>query len=249
MNSSFVATSLLFAFATAGQSQDQPQIPITNELQDYSLEAKGLVDALVKISAHFQFPLGIEWIKSADTLAPISLSRGRTTLKEILQTVVAAYGGYDWRIEDGVVYVYQRELAKDVRNPLNVTVKAMTLTDTVAAVNNTLNQMVTHEVRFPELYGIAGSVLGYPGEPVFRFSVDNGPARKLLNQITSVPKPTAPSPVKLQRIWIATFPERPAYSRTGLLEVMPVWSRLPPLDQPFWILLGWGDTLPENMLK
>jgi hypothetical protein len=120
----------------------------------------------------------------------------------------------------------------------------------MAVVNNTLHQMVTHEVRFPELHGIAGSVLGYPGEHgFFRFSVENGPARNLLNQMVSVPKPTIPSPVKVQRIWIATFPEKPTHSRTGLLEVMPIWSRLPPQDQPFWILLAWGDTLPESMLK
>jgi hypothetical protein len=53
----------------------------------------------------------------------------------------------------------------------------------------------------------------------------------------------------MQRIWIATFPKTPVFSRAGFLEVVPMWSRVSAQDQPFWILLRWGDPLPENMLE
>jgi hypothetical protein len=43
--------------------------------------------------------------------------------------------------------------------------------------------MVSHVVRHPELHGISGSVLGYPGEPVFPFAAQNAPARNILNQV------------------------------------------------------------------
>jgi hypothetical protein len=122
MKLSFPAT-LLLSVASVSAQQSSVQVPnsSTDEVQGYSLEANSFIDALLKLSARFQFPLGVEWVKSADMLKPVRFSQTHTTVKDIIQSVVSMHAGYDWRTEDGVVHVFQRDLAKDSRNPLNIT--------------------------------------------------------------------------------------------------------------------------------
>src|SRR6202023_2268859 len=122
-----------------------------------------------------------------------------------------------------VVHVYQRTLEADSRNLLIITIKSFDeQPEAVTWANNDLFQMVSHVVRHPELSGISGSVLGHPGEPVFRFAAQNVPARSILNKIVTGGLATSVS--RMNRIWIATFPERPIFSRTGFLEVVPMWN-------------------------
>jgi hypothetical protein len=47
--------------------------PATVEVQNYALEADSFIEALLKISAQFHLPMGVEWVKTADTLKPIQL--------------------------------------------------------------------------------------------------------------------------------------------------------------------------------
>ena len=138
------------------------------------------------------------------------------------------------------------------RNPLNITIKSFDeQAETVGWANNNLFQMVSHVVRHPELSGISGSVLGGPGEPTFRFTAENSPARIILNQIVMSGTRTTPPTPGMNRIWIATFPEKPLFSRTGFLEVVPMWNPkfVSDDDQPFWILRPWGDPPLQNMVK
>jgi hypothetical protein len=55
----------------------------------------------------------------------------------------------------------------------------------------------------------------------------------------------------MNRVWIATFPETPAFSRTGFFEVVPMRNSntVSAENQPFWILLRWGDPPLENMVR
>ena len=160
------------------------------------------------------------------------------------------HAGYDWETEDGVVHVFRRTLEADARNPLNITIKSFDAQpETVAWADNDLFQMVSHVVRHPELFGISGSVLGSPGEPVFRFAARNVPARSILNKIVTAG--LAASVSRMKRIWVVTFPETPIFSRTGFLEVVPMWNSKFVSDdsQPFWVLLPWGDQPPEKMVR
>ena len=248
MKLSFPATLLLFAVsATAQQSS-------SSEVKNYSLEANSFVDAMLKISAQFQFPLGVEWVKTADTLRPVRFSRTNTTVKDLIQAVVSMHAGYEWRTEGGVVHVFQRDLVNDDRNPLNIIIKSFDEFDeqgeTVGWAATSCFAKPRDVVRTPELsgFGLAASVLGYPGEPVFHFAAQNVPARKILDQIVTSSIRTIP--VKMQRIWIATFPEKPVFSRT-FLEVIPMNDPkfVPDQDQPFWILRSWGEPPLENVVR
>jgi hypothetical protein len=241
------ATLLLIAISTSAQQSSS-----ADEVHNYSLEANNLIDALLKMSAQFQFSLGVEWVKSAETLKPVRVTRSHTTVADLIQAVVSNYAGYEWRTEDGVVHVFQRGLMQDTRNPLNITIKSFDeQAETVGWANNNLFQMVTHVVRHPELSGISGSVLGGPGEPTFCFTAENAPARIILNQIVTSGIRTTPPTPGMNRIWIATFPEKPLFSRTGFLEIVPMWNPkfVSDDDQPFWILRFWGEPPLENMVN
>ena len=245
------ATLLLFAASslTAQPAPVPTPNPATIEVQNYSLEANTFIEALLKIAAQFQLPMGIEWTKTADTLKPVQFSRSRTTVAQILDSVVAMPAGYEWRTEDGVVHVFQRNLVSDSRNPLNITIKSFgPKLQTVGFANAVLDQMV----RYPEQNGIAVSVLGYPGEPVFPFVGQNVPARNIVNQIiTSGLRMLPEPPPGMNRIWIATFPENQVLGRDGYFEAVPVWNPtyVAKESQPIWILLRWGVPPPEKMVK
>jgi hypothetical protein len=190
--------------------------------------------------------LGVEWVKTPDTLQPVQLSRVHTTLAEVIRTVVSIPAGYDWRDENGVVHVFQRELLDDRKNPLNVMIESFdTRPVTTAWASASLDQLVSHAVRHPDLYGISLSVLSSPEEPVFVFSADHIPARTILNQMVRL-EPKSPN---MKQVWITTFPAAPEYSRTGYREVVPMLNPKFVPEQPFWILLRWGDLPLENMVK
>jgi hypothetical protein len=244
MKLSFAVISVLLAASATAQQRP------SSEAQPYSLEANSFIDALLKISAHFQIPVGVEWLKSADTLTPFQLSRHNVTAANAIQSVVSNHRGYEWRMEGGVVHVYHRDLINDKRNPLNITIKEFDQQpETVAFASNNLFQRVQQFVRTPELHGIAGSVLGYPGEPTFNFAAQNVLVRSILNEI--VRAGLSASAPHMKRVWISTFPDKPVFSRTGFLEVVPIWNPqfVSNDSQPYWILLAWGDPPPEKMLK
>jgi hypothetical protein len=252
MKLSATATLLLSVASTCPAQQTPVQLPNPTavEVQNYSLGADSFIEALLKIAAQFQFPLGVELTKTADTLKPIRFSRSRATVADIIESVVSMQG-YEWRTEDGVVHVFQRDLVKDNRNPLNITISAFDQWETVGFADNELSQRVSHVARHPETSGdiIVVSVLFNPGEPVYSFAAQNAPARSILNKIvTAGLASSVPGP---QQVWIATFPESPVLSRTGYLETLPVWNpdAVPVQEQPFWVLLPWGHPPPEKMVR
>jgi hypothetical protein len=191
----------------------------------------------------------MEWVKTEDTLKPVRFSWSHATATEVIQSVVSMHAGHDWRTENGVIHVFRRDLVDDSRNLLNITIKEFDgRPETVAWTNYNLYQMVSHVVRHPELHGSIGSVLGDP-KPVFRFAAQNITARSILNKIVTAGL-LAPA-ARMDRVWIVTFPETPVLSRTGVLEVIPMWNPKFVSDdtQPFWILLPWGDPPLENMVR
>ena len=225
----------------------QTTVRLRMPVEEYSLQANRFIGALLKISMRFMVPMGVEWVKSADTLKPVQFTRTHTTAADVIRVVVSMHPGYEWRMENGVVHVFQRDLARDSRNPLNITISFDEQPETVELANNDLFQMVSHAARTPELPGIAYSRFGSPGEPVFSFAAQSVPARSILNKVVTAGLSAAMPSMK--RVWVVTFPENPVYSRTGFLEVVPMLDPKFVSSQPFWILLSYGEPPLEKMEK
>lgn len=240
---------VLLAIATCALAQRPPApipISITERVPTYSLEANTFIEALLQVSNRFRFPMGVEWIKSVETAKPIQLSWTDATVTEIIQKVVSTQSGYDWKMEDGVIHVFQRSIMQDSRNPLNVTIESFDKDpETVGWANNDLWVMVSKIVRHPEWTGRGGSVIGYPGEPKYSFAANNVPARSILNQIVKAGLPMATVP--MNRIWVATYPDPPKLNRLGFLEPFPSYQS--GNEPAFWVVMGWGHLPPKSWLN
>ncbi|MGB7762685.1 MAG: hypothetical protein WBL61_22820 [Bryobacteraceae bacterium] len=238
MKASFATAILLIAVSTSGQ-----QLP-SREVQDYSLEAPTFLEALLKASADFQFPLGVEWVKSADTLKPVQLSRSSVTAEEVIQAVVSMHAGYEWRLEDGVVHVFNTALMGAARNPLNAKLQFFGFTDCNPMIARMAEVYLEYNVRAvvaPKIGGGFGFSIGSGlGEPKIQFRCTDLSARYVLNKIVAL---------SIQHVWIATFPAKTVLTPTGFLEEVPIlganWDR----DEPFWVLRRWGDPPPEKLVR
>jgi hypothetical protein len=85
----------------------------------YSVEAQSTLAALIKVAGDFRLPMGIEWIKPAESGQHIVRSWQGTTAREILRELAAAKPGYEVTVSGAVVHVEPPELRSDLRNILN----------------------------------------------------------------------------------------------------------------------------------
>lgn len=177
--------------------------------------------------------------KSPEALKPIRLPRSNTTASEVLDSVVKAYGGYAWQMDNDIVHVFHGAMVNDPRNPLNVRID--TVPDgrwTVNGADNFMFQSIGQAVR-----SIGPRVVLAPSpqrenkrgdEPQFRVAGENDSVREMLNRIITASK---------MKIWIATYPNNLPLTVKGFWEVTPVYDPryVKPEDQPFWVFLRWGD--------
>jgi hypothetical protein len=63
--------------------------------EGYSLQANSFFDALLKISVRFLVPMGVEWVKSPDSLKPVQFARTHTTAADVIRAVVSMHAGYE----------------------------------------------------------------------------------------------------------------------------------------------------------
>ena len=242
---SIPATLLLIVISASAQQMSVPAPNTSSEIiENYSLEANSFIDALLKISAQFRLPLGVEWVKTEDTLKPVRFSRTHATLEEVMQSVVFSHAGYDWRLEDGIVHVFDTALLRDARNPLNTKLKHFGFSDCrqmVAPEAEVYLEIGLRNVVEPKIGGGWGASIGRGvDEPKLQLPCDDVSVRYVLNRIIAVSR---------QHIWIATFPERMTLNPTGFLEELPMYPPDADLNQPFWILLRWENPPLENMVK
>jgi len=199
-----------------------------------SVKAHSFIGALIQVASQFELPLAVEWIQSPDALKPVDLTRNDINASGMFDAVVSAHPGYSWTFENGVVHVFQESIANDPRNPLNVRLDAIAERSwTLPDADNYLFGLVAPIVRHAAPKEIAGTPPSW-GEPQFSLASSRGPVHEILDRLITCSK---------MKIWIATFPEvRPLNSR-GFWEVTPMYDPkyVRPENQPFWILLRWGD--------
>jgi hypothetical protein len=206
-----------------------------------SLQANSLIDALLKTASRFQLPLAVEWVQSPETLRAVRFSENFTRATEAFAAVLSSYTDYAWRLENGVVHVFQKTMVNDPRNPLNFIVSQVPDRFwTVRDADHFVFQSIGEAVRStgPKVLS-ADSPAG--SEPRFHLAASNAPVREVLNQIISASK---------MKIWIATFPRDLPLTVKGFWETTPMYDPrgVKPEDQPFWIFLRWGD-IPWKRLE
>jgi hypothetical protein len=198
-----------------------------------SLRASSFIDALMETVSRFQLPLAVEWVQSPDTLKPVRLPRNFATPTEAVEVILCSHADYAWRLESGVIHVFEKAMVNDPRNPLNVIVSQVPNRSwTVRDADNFLFQSIGQAVRStgPKVLSVS-SPSGR--EPQFHLAASNAPVREVLNQIITASK---------MKIWVATFPGNSPLTVKGFRETTPMYDvkGVKPDDQPFWIFLRWG---------
>ncbi len=225
---------VLLVSTAAVRVSSQGLTPAAASVPSYSPQASSFIDALIKVASQFELPLAVEWIKSPDALKPISLSRSNMNASEVLDAIVSTHSDYAWRFEEGVVHVFPKTIVNDPRNPLNVRIGTLREGSwTVIDADNFLLQSVGPVVRSvePKVVPVPSPV---EDEPKFQLVGQDAPVREVLSKIITASK---------KEIWITTFPNNLPLNARGFWEVTPMYDPryVKPENQPFWVLLRWGD--------
>lgn len=245
-------TALLVALLSS-TSVSLPMQPGATELQarldarvsQYNLSANGLADALAKTAKKFQLPIGIEWVRDKQALQGLSRTWKDDTVRQVLGSIVEAYPGYAFRVEDGVVHVFRRDLVNDSHSFLNLKVPDFFEVRQEAAgfANVRLRSVVQNIVsprNLPPGAGEGGSYASgnVPEKPV-TLTLRGATVREALEKMAAVSE---------RNIWVVTFSDTPGLTPTGFRRTETLWhpAPFPDTEQPMWDFLAWGEYAPES---
>jgi hypothetical protein len=123
MNSRRLFRVMLFSFAL---------LPLGNHLVAQSLNDKlsasadfipsdsAVTEQLIEIAQHYQIPMGIEWFDVADKQAHVSVMPQRSTVIELIKSVVKRTPGYTAEIRNEVVLIKHSSFSDQRLNFLNL---------------------------------------------------------------------------------------------------------------------------------
>lgn len=236
----FVAV-MLFTPATMPAQPESADLraKLDVRLAQYSLSATGLVDALAKTSKQFELPLGIEWVKGKDTLRSFSRTWKDETVRRILNSIVEAYPGYAFQVENGVVHVFRRDLSNDSHNFLNLKVPDFFEVRQEAAgfTNLQLRSVMQNMVSPRNLPPGAGEASEYATgvhERPITLNLRGLTVREALEKLVEISE---------HNIWVVTFSDTPALTPTGFRRTETLWhpAPFPNTQQPMWDFLSWKE--------
>lgn len=235
--------SLLF-ITTAGfnaQHEDaELKAKLDSRVTQYNLSATGLADALMKASKQFELPVGIEWVKDKAALVGLNRTWAEETVGQILRSIVEAYPGYSFQVEDGVVHVFRLDLLGDSANFLNLRVPDFfeVRQEPAGVANVNLRGVIQNIVsprNLPPNAGEGGSYTsGSVTEKLITLSLRGLTVREALEEMVAVSE---------RNVWIVTFSDTPELTPTGFRRTETLWHPTPfaNTQQPMWDFLAWKE--------
>src|SRR6266446_3848474 len=206
---------------------------------EYALSANGLADALAKTSQRFELPMGIEWLKDKQTVMRLSRTWTDETVGRILRSIVDAYPGYSFRVEDGVVHVFRQDLLNDHHNFLNLKLPSFLEVPREAGglINQALRSVVQNTVsprNLPPGTGEAGSYATGLAEKPLSLELRGVSVREALQKLAEASE---------HKMWVVTFAEGLTMTPTGFYRTETLWHPrpFPDRDQPMWDSLAWAE--------
>ena len=250
LNTLIIALILVQPLETV--SEESPaeafQRKVNAKVERYAVSEDSFVQALAKVSAEFELPMGIEWVRTAETLGPADLSLKDVTVHQIISSIIQTQAGYDFEISDGFVHVFRKDLKDDTRNFLNLKIgKFQAQEEYAASIGRRLRDRVRRKIQPPEPPppgggGIGGSLMIGGGDRKISFQYEDVMVREILFRFVASTD---------LRIWIATFSDRPPTTKYGFRSVIATDGRaVSDAEQPVWQLLLWGsDPVSQGFRK
>lgn len=220
------------------------QVRLDTSVAEYNLLASGFADALAKTSKHFQFPIGIEWVKDHQALRDFNRTWKGDTVRQILGSIVEAYPGYLVQIDDGCVHVFRQDLLNDRRNFLNLRLPDFfEVRNEIGGFANQKLQSVVQNIVSPRNWppgaGEAGSYTsGNVREKPLSVDLKGATVREALERLVDASE---------HKMWIVTFSDTSTLTHTGFYLTETLWHPrpFPDHDQPMWDFLAWDQYQPH----
>lgn len=246
MRAILFASVLLFPFSAAsaqGQAVDlQAQLGI--HVNQYSLSASSLADAVLKVGKRFELPVGIEWVRDKGTMREVSLVWTDATVGSMIGSVIKRYPPYTFRVENGIVHVFRPDLIGDSHNFLNLKVPGSFAVrqETGGFADVQLRDVVQNTVsprNLPPGAGEGGSYTsGNVPERPLTLALGGLTVREALDKLADASE---------HKMWVVTFADSSELTPTGFRRTETLWhpTPFPEHDQPMWDFLAWEQYQPR----
>ena len=197
----FAVTFLVGLSAPAQSGAEETQAKLDSNVNQFTLSGDGMINALAKIAEQFELPMGIEWVEDGQTRRGLNLTWKSNTVRGVLNAVVSSYPGYSWKVQDGVVHVFRRDLVNDSGNFLNLKVPNwFEAHDRVGGMISQDLQLALEDIvsprKMPPGGGIGGSYATDLQEKPLTLTLHGLTVREALDKLVDASE---------HKIWVATF--------------------------------------------
>ena len=215
----------------------QASAQLGTRVNNYRLSSDSFIQALTSIAAEFQIPMGIEWVKTAQSMRKVDFYFRKATIQDVLRSVVRSQPGYDLKVENGTVHIFPKRFRQDRRSFLNLPVEKFEGQDEyVAFASIRLRQQLQAIVapRQPRQPGSgwAGSWATGLGDRKVTFRFEGVTVRDVLDGLSALAD---------FKVWLVTYPEGDRVTPAGFYRVISISNdAVTDEGQPVWDLLLWG---------
>ncbi|MGH9682813.1 MAG: hypothetical protein ACRD4S_04280 [Candidatus Acidiferrales bacterium] len=234
-------------------SRTPPAISLEAKLhasvEDYTLVADTFLQALARVAAEFQVPMGVEWSGSPATLQRVSLSWDHADVQQVIETIVKNQPGYGLSVDDGTVHVFPKWTASNQRDFTKLRIHKFEVSNMVVEMaNHRLRDLVKLTVsprppaprsadRKGEMYSQAANV----GDPDVAIKLEDVDVRTVLDNLAQASD---------RKIWVVTFVGESDVTSTGFWRTLTLWNNkpIPDNEQPVWDMFRWGEAVPSTAL-
>ncbi|HUE83856.1 MAG TPA: hypothetical protein VMM84_17265, partial [Pyrinomonadaceae bacterium] len=188
---------------------------LETRLESYTVIADNFPQALTKIAAEFEIPMGIEWVRTPATLRKVERTWQRSTVHQVVASLVTSQPGYDFTIRNAVAHVSYRGALTDNSSFLNQRIgKFEAKNEFVGMVSYRLRELLKPIVGTPipgePGVGMAGSIATGAGDQRVSFRLVNATVREILDKLSLAAD---------FKIWIVTYREDRTLTRNGFRRV------------------------------
>ncbi len=200
---------------------------------EYTLVEDSFLQAVVRVAAEFEIPMGIEWIR--DSGEKVELEFHSTSVRRVVESLLRNQPGYEWDVRNGVLHVFPRSLRENQRNVLNLRLEEYEVKeDYVQFAARRLQIRVQQIIHDPQEEKLPGGI-GYSwatglGDRRVSFTLNDVTVRDILDKLCLAAD---------FKVWMAAFPMTPEPSATGYIRSVSPWSDQIS-EEPVWFLFRWG---------
>lgn len=213
------------------------QSSLQAKVEEYTISEGSFLQALAKVAAEFEIPMGIEWIKAPAALKKVNLSWRHTNVYQIIKSLVEGQVGYDFTAKNGAVHIFPKDSRTDKRNFLNLRMEKFEVdNEFVGIASRRLRDRVRRIVSPPPPprpgAGYAGSMATGWGDRRVSFKLKKVTVRDVLDKLILSAD---------LKVWIVTYTEKPGLTQGGFRNVLAVdGTAIAEQEQPVWGLYLWG---------